>query len=130
MAEYATIAEILSYFNTQCPNQFEEADKLKWLSECDEIIYNRVIANRDGAKEVTPNFPYTNSDLETELLVEKPYTELYRYWLEKSVHYANKEISAFNNALQMYNTYFENYLAYYNTTHKVKDYRFKQFIII
>lgn len=113
-----TINDALSYFDTQCPNQFSPEDKIKWLSECDENIYQNIISVREGAEDVKFEGYNEETPLNTKLLVPTPYTEIYRYFLEKSVNYANREMGAFNNAVMMYQTYYDNYFAFYNREHK------------
>jgi F0F1-type ATP synthase gamma subunit len=112
-----TINDAISYFDAQCPNQYSQEEKIKWLSELDEQIYNDVIALREGADNIEFN-GYDNDSLNTELLVETPYTEIYRYWLEKSVDFSNREITAMNNAIAMYNNYLDDYTSWYNRQHK------------
>ena len=53
-----------------------------------------------------------------EMIVDLEYSELYRFWLEKSVHYANGEIDRMNNAMTMFQTYYDNYFSYYNRNHR------------
>lgn len=114
-----TINDAISYFDTQCPNQYSTEDKIKWLNEIDLRIWQEIIAPRlQKAHEFQP---YNNDDLNREMLVTEPYTELYRYWLEKSVAFANRETASFNNAMIMFNTYYDGFLGYYNRNHRVKQ---------
>lgn len=113
-----TIAEIISYFDNQVPNQYSQEEKIKWLNEIEEQIYRDIICTHEGADEFEFNGFSADTDINTELIVDSAYSELYRYWLEKSVCYANREIGGFNNAMSMFNTYYENFFAYYNRTHR------------
>lgn len=40
------ISDILGYFDTICPNQYSEAEKIAWLNEIDEMIFNEIIEPR------------------------------------------------------------------------------------
>lgn len=113
-----TLGEVLAYFDEQVPNQYEASDKIKWLSEIEERIFNNIIKTHHGAEGVNFNGYNEQTDINTVMLVDSAYSELYRYWLEKSVHYANREIPSFNNAMSMYANYYEDYYCYYNRTHR------------
>lgn len=121
-----TIGEAISYFDDQVSNQYTEADKIKWLNEIEEQIYRDIICTHEGADDIEFNGYNADTDIDTELIVGSEYAELYRYWLEKSVHYANREIGGFNNAMAMFQSYYDNYFARYNREHRpVKVHDFK-----
>ena len=113
-----TLDEAITYFDEQCPNQYSREEKIRWISELDEQIYEEIIKNR--VNPPVTEFNGYNDDIDggTALLVPSLYKEIYRYWLEKSVDYNNREIGAFNNAMQMFQTYYDNYFAWYNRNHK------------
>ncbi|MBQ9228771.1 MAG: hypothetical protein IJ168_08080 [Eubacterium sp.] len=121
-----TIDEAINYFDEQCPNQYSREEKIGWLSELDEQIYEEIIKTRVGAPAAFDGYDDETAG-DTVLLVPSLFKEIYRYWLEKSVDYNNREMGAFNNAMAMYQTYYDNYFAWYNRHHRVKE--TKQFII-
>ena len=49
---------------------------------------------------------------ETELTAETPYDEMYRYYVEAQVHYANGETARYNNAVSLWNNGFLTYRDY------------------
>lgn len=113
-----TINEAISYFDEQCPNMISFDNKVKWLSELDEMIFNKIIRSRENP--ITTEFkPYSSEDGDKLLLVSSPYTEIYRFYLEKNVCYRNREIQQCNNATELFNTYYEQYFSYYNSTHRI-----------
>lgn len=113
-----TIDEAIAYFDEQCPNQFSRENKIALLSELDEYLFENIIKDRENA----PISEFVGYDDETsgsqELLAPFLFRELYRFFIEKSVHYANRETAAYNNALAMFEAYFENYFSWYNKNHK------------
>lgn len=120
-----TLGEVISYFDEQVPNQFSEAEKIKWLNEIDTQIYKDIISTREGADEIVFNGYTEDTDFNTEMLVSKEYSELYRFWLEKSVAFANREINSFNSAMSMFTSYYNNFFCDYNRNHRVlKRYSF------
>ncbi|MCM1286516.1 MAG: hypothetical protein NC213_09935 [Acetobacter sp.] len=113
-----TLEEAITYFDEQCPNQYTREDKIGWISELDEQIYEEIIKPRMNPPVTEFNGYDENTDNDTTLLVPSVFKEIYRYWLEKSVDFNNREIGAFNNAMLMYQTYYDNYFAWYNRNHR------------
>ena len=111
-----TISEVLSYFDNQVPNQYSDEEKIRWLNEIESQIYNDIILTHKDADEIAFHGFTTDTDINTQMIVDLEYSELYRFWLEKSVHYANGEIDRMNNA--MFQTYYDNYFSYYNRNHR------------
>ena len=110
--------EAVSYFDSQCPNQFSREDKVAWISELDEMIFENIIKSRVNP-EIQEFNPYdSDEDGETELLVPFMFKEIYRFYIEKSVAFSNREITAYNNASQMFRAYLDEYFSWYNRNHK------------
>ena len=63
-------------------------------------IYNYYVKNTSFSLE------------ETELTAETPYDEMYRYYVEAQVHYANGETARYNNAVSLWNNGFLTYRDY------------------
>lgn len=112
-----TLDEAITYFDEQCPNQYSREEKIRWISELDEQIYENIISTRENPAVTEFDGYDDDASGNTVLLVPSLYKEMYRYWLEKSVDYNNREIGAYNNAMAMYQTYYENYFAWYNRNH-------------
>lgn len=113
-----TIGEVLSYFDNQVPNQYSDEEKIRWLNEIESQIYNDIILTHKDADKIAFHGFTTDTDINTQMIVDLEYSELYRFWLEKSVCYANGEIDRMNNAMTMFQTYYDNYFSYYNRNHR------------
>jgi hypothetical protein len=113
-----TIGELISYFDEQVPNEHTQEAKIRWLNEIETQIYRDIILTHEGADDYSFDGYDNSTDPETQLIVDAEYSEMYRYWLEKSVHYADREIEAYNNALAMYQAYYDSFLAAYNRRHR------------
>ena len=113
-----TLDEVITYFDSQCPNQYSREDKIAWISELDEFIFESIIKGRENPETTEFDGYSAESSGATELLAPSMFKELYRYYIEKSVAYSNREIASFNNASRMFQAYFENYFAWYNRSHK------------
>ena len=113
-----TIAEAISEIDTLKPNSYSTTEKLRWLSRLDSRIQAEIIDTHEGGE---PFAGYTSqTPLSTELLAPAPYSELYLFWLESQIDYANGETKRFNNSSTMFNVAYQDYANYYNRTHLPK----------
>ena len=113
-----TLDEAIAYFDEQCPNQYSRENKIAWISELDELLYENIIKNREKPP-ITEFTPYSeDSSSQTELLAPFMFKEIYRYYIEKNIAYSNREITSYNNANTMFQAYYDNYFSWYNRNHK------------
>lgn len=108
-----TLSKAISRIDEMKPNTYTHAQKIEWLSELDARIKAEIIDTHEGGENV-PFDGYDENDTETELLVPSPFTEVYIYWLEAKIDYANSEIGRYNNSIANFNTSFNSYANYYN----------------
>lgn len=142
-----TIREAIEAVDRLTPNQYENIDKVRWLSELDGVVYLEIeqahqkgepvcepwVRTRDplgrewcGCQAVptsdTEAFTgYPESvDLDTKLRIPWPYDEIYRWYLEMKISDANGEMTRYNNAMTKYNAYYTAYTDFYNRTNMPK----------
>lgn len=136
-----TIREAIETVDRLTPNQYENIDKVRWLSELDGVVYLEIeqahqkgepacepwVRTRDpldrewcGCKAVSESdteaftgYPET-VDLDTRLRIPHPYDEIYRWYLEMKIADANGEMIRYNNAMTKYNAYYTAYQGFYN----------------
>lgn len=169
---YITLDELLAYFDAQHPNQHTREEKISWLSEIEERIYDEILRPRLPQEYIThtivssdvgnavavflTTYDYNNmldstgthftqaqagtkveftvlegdvgkvfgtydfngyeddTNGETILLVPSMFKDLYRYWLEQKSSMKNREVGAANNALAMFQSYYDDYFANVN----------------
>lgn len=105
-----TIQEAISSFDELEHNTGSTGEKIQQLSELDwrivSLIYNPLGKNVDfnGYDDDTP--------MDTMLLAPAPFDSMYQVWLEAKMHYINEEYDRYNNAMAMFNRYFEDYAAF------------------
>lgn len=121
------IIEAINGIDSLNHNTYTEQDKVQWLSRVDWMVKKHVIDTHEGAEEVTFTGYDDMTDHNTELLVPAPHDELYLRWMEAQIHYHNGEYGKYNNAIEMFNTTYEDYKRYYNRTHMPKGKQFKYF---
>ena len=122
-----TIEQAINKVDSYKPNSYSQADKVGWLSACDERIKTFIIDTHECGKYI--EFAGYNSDtpLNTDLLVSEPFDELYLKWLEAQIDYHNGEMGKYNNSILMYNAAYSAFDKYYNRTHMPKGKNFIYF---
>ena len=121
------IREAIGTIDSLKHNTYTQSDKIAWLSRLDASIKKLIIDTHEGADEVNFTGDDDTTDLETELLVPAPFDEIYLRWLEAQIDYTNGEYNKYNNSIMMYNTAFQAYRNYYNSTHMPLGKGFKFF---
>ena len=105
------------------PNQYENPDKVRWLSELDGIVYRDIICTHEHETAPEPFAGYGEDvDLETELLIPWPYDEIYRWYLGMKICDANGETTKYSNEAAKYNSYYQGYFNAYNQAYMPKQY--------
>ena len=103
-----TPAQVLEQVDALTPNQYARAEKLRWLAQAEGFVL-REIRRETGA------LPALADD--TPLTVAPPYDELYRYYVEAQIHYANGEMNRYNNACTAWNNALLTYRDCYCRSH-------------
>lgn len=112
-----TVIEAINAVDELKPNSYTQEQKIGWLNILDGRIMTEVIRTHKGA-EGTDFEPYTEDDINKELLVGEPYTNMYLRWLEASIDYANGEYGKYGNSMTMFNADYSDWERWYNRTHE------------
>lgn len=96
-----TVNEVLQQVDSLLPNQYDEAQKLRWLAQAEGFVL-----------ELTDEVWAAPPTGDTVLRVPAPYNELYRHYVEAQIHYANAETERFNNAMALWNSLFLAYQSF------------------
>lgn len=107
------IAQVDRVRNNMVPNNI----KIGWLSRMDHLIFEEIMAGREGAEGKT-FVEYTEEDGEKELLVPPPYDELYLYMLEAKIYYEQREIKKYASSMALYNEIMNEYSKKYVREHR------------
>lgn len=111
------IKDAIAYVDTVKPNAFDDAAKILWLNEVEGLVQTEamLIAVADLVE-------YTaETDVETELLVKSPHDKIYRAYLVAMVDFANGEYNRYANTVEMFNTYFSEYVVWYADKYRPAD---------
>ena len=121
-----TINEAITRVDSLKHNTYAPEDKVDWLSRLDLMVKNHILDTHEGEAVIFTGYDST-TDLQTVLLVPEPYTEVYLRWMEAQIDYHNSEYQKYNNAIEMFNTAYQNYRNHYNRTHMPKGKKIKYF---
>ena len=121
------ILEAITKIDALKPNTYTQTEKIKWLSTLDGIVKKEIIDTHEGVEGIVFNGYDDNTNLNTELLVSDPYSDVYLRYLEAQIDYANGEYGKYNNSMSMYNTAYSSFERFYNRTHMPKGAKFKFF---
>lgn len=122
-----TIIEMITDVDAMKPNGYEQLFKVQWLSQIDGRVKHDIIDTHEGGEGVAFDGYNADTPLETELLIPHPYDDVYRYWLEAQIDYANGEYTKYNNSMSMFNEAYSAYQRHYNKTHMPKGKSIKFF---
>ena len=112
-----TLIEAINAIDALKPNTYTQCDKIKWLSRLDGKVKREIIDTHEDSEAVVFNGYDEDTPLDTELLADSPYDEIYLGWLEAQIDFANKEYAKYNNSILMFNNSYDAYFRYYNRTH-------------
>ena len=110
------IREAIDRIDSLKHNTYSNIEKIEWLSRLDGMIKNQIIDTHEGGQDIIYK-PYTDMDLEKDLLISAPHDEMYIRWLETQIDYYNGEIARYNNSNMMFQAAYETYQKFYNRTH-------------
>ena len=121
------VREAIDRIDSLKHNTYTNCEKVDWLNRLDGMIKREIIDTHEGGEDVSFSGYNDDTPIDTELLIPHPYDEVYRFWLEAQIDYANGEYPKYNNSMAMFNTAYSAYERYYNRTHMPKGNKLKFF---
>lgn len=114
------IRDVLDQVDTLKPNQFDEAQKIYWLSQLDRRVYLDVIATHEKDEDTPGSFAgyAPDVDQDTELLVKEPFSDIYRWYLEAMIDLGNGEQGKYQNSMLLFNTAWADFARDYHRKHR------------
>ena len=121
-----TVGEILAMVDEIKPNTFDENLKITWLSELEGRIFNDIVLTHehelvdDGeGNMIEPTFAgYDETSENEEVIAPDTYADLYRHYLFAQMDYSNGETDRYSNSVIMFNSSYQQFSNWYNSTHK------------
>lgn len=113
-----TVGELISKVDELKPNHYSEQRKLEWLNHLEEQIYFNIILQHEGHEDIEyKEYESVEQNGNDALLASGMYEDLYRYYIESQIDYANQEINKYNNSSQMHNAFYEGFEKWYRRNH-------------
>ena len=114
-----TIAQVLQRVDDLKPNQLSAEQKIEWLSQLDRKYFEEIIKTHEKDQGTPDSFAgYENeTDQNTMLLIQDPYSEVYQWYLYMQIDLANQEMDKYNNSLALYETAWGANARRYNREH-------------
>lgn len=109
-----TVWQAITQADAMRHNSYDQEQKVRWLSRLDWKIRHLIMQQPEDA--VFNGYDPRN-DLHRDLLVAAPFEEIYLYWLEAQICYADGELADYNSAIAQYNRLYEAFAADYNRSH-------------
>lgn len=115
-----TLLQAITQVDVLRHNGYSPEEKVRWLNQLDGKIALLILDAHEGEH---PTFSGYNRDtpMDTVLLVGEPFEELYVYWLEAQICYADGEIPDYNSAISQYNQILNSFSAAYSREHLRKQ---------
>ena len=97
-----TLQQALDAFDRAFPNDFDRAERIRWLSELDGRVWDQILRHRNPALPMPVYDTQTPGD--TELAIPQPYTGLYLLYSRMQADLAYGEVARYNNSARLFNT--------------------------
>lgn len=112
-----TLSQVIQTVDEVKPNAFSSETKTTWLNEVEGMVQTQVFL---WASEEIISYAY-DTDKDVELLVKPPHDKLYPAYLEARIDYANGEYNKYQNAMQMFNEFFGEFMRWFALTYRPAD---------
>lgn len=111
-----TIQEALTRADAIRHNTYTQEEKTEWLSRLDGKIRRLIMDAHEGEPAAFHGYD-ADTPADTQLLVGKPFEEIYLYWLEAQICYRDGEIGDYNSAIAQYNRLYSAFEDAYRKDH-------------
>lgn len=112
-----TLREVIERVDEIKPNAFSEDTKTMWVNECEGMVQTEVLL---FASEDIVVYNYAEHK-DAELLVKPPHDKLYWAYLSAMIDFANGEYNKYQNAMQLFNAHFNEFMGWYARTYRPAD---------
>lgn len=118
-----TIQQAIDLADDLKPNQIEKVRKIEWLNRLDEWIWREIMCRREKRPDTPDAFtPYTlATDGDTELLIQPPFEDTYRFWLETQIDLVNEDFDLYLNSNTLYQEALGRFTRYWYRNHPMKE---------
>ncbi len=106
-----TIREAIAQARDVTPDAFDEETLFNWINTLEGQLASKVfLMAPEEVRQLQYSYP---EDLDTELLVEAPYDEMYPMYLKAKVDAANGEYNKYANSMAIYNGAYTGFVCWF-----------------
>lgn len=114
-----TIQAAIERIDVMKPNMFSDTQKIAWLSEVDSFVWREIIKTHEGVPAGVDFVGYDqDTEMDTELLVPEPYTDIYDAYLSAQMDLKNAESGKYTQNMVRFNNAWQTYGDFYNRHHQ------------
>ena len=103
--------KILELINEHKPNKYSSTDLIRWINELEHTVVCEVMHRYEATKDMD-FIPYTESDMDKELLVPDAYVDVYFFYVASKMDALRGESDRYNNATVLFNSMWDNYTSW------------------
>lgn len=112
-----TLSSIIQQVDDIKPNAFTNDTKTAWINEVEGLVQTEVMLL---AIDDVIQYDY-ETDKNTVMLVKPPHDKIYWTYLTALIDFANGEYNKYQNTMQMFNSYFGEYMRWYALHYRPAD---------
>lgn len=110
------VKEVIDIVDRVKPNEFEFADKVRWLNEAEGMVQTDVFLF--ASEEI---ITYGEEDGERELLVAPPHDKLYEAYLKAKIDFEHGEYRKYQNTQAMFNQCMTEFTRWFADNYRPAD---------
>lgn len=111
----ATLEAILRRVDARKPNAYEDAAKIQWIAQLDGMVAADVmLMDIVEIRQIGADYA---ADPQREPLVGYPHDTIYDLWLAAMIDYWNGEYAQYQNAMEMFNAHYGNFVRWFARTY-------------
>ena len=115
-----TVQEVLTEVEELKPHQYDDSVLIRWLNDLESKIHKQILSNYVYEEGLEEYIPLSEDDMERELCIKEMYTDVYKFYLFAMIDFHNGETARYQNSYIMYNSAYQEFADYWNSTHKHK----------
>ena len=114
-----TFRELIDRVDELAPNQYSDAQKVRWLRDLDGRVLNELYWSYIRRREPFPDDE--DAALDAELVIREPYaSDIYENYLLSRIAERNAEIQKYNLYAALFNEAYQSYCRCYGRKHRAK----------
>ena len=105
-----TVNEVLARVKDRKPNAYSDESLVDRLNDCEAMVQRELLLTVPD-EIIQYNFP---DDRDKELILPRPYEELYVTYIIMKIQFDQEEYTAYNNSQLMFTAQYQDAQGYYN----------------